>query len=42
MTTLRQKMIEDMQLKGLAERTQTSYVSCAPVGGHFKKSPDRQ
>lgn len=27
MTALRQKMIEDMQLRGLAERTQQSYVA---------------
>ncbi len=27
MTTLRQRMIEDMQLRGLAERTQEAYVA---------------
>ncbi len=41
MTALRQKMIEDMQLRGLAERTQQSYL--AAVSGlavYYGKGPD--
>ena len=42
MTVLRQKMIEDMQLKGLAVRTQEAYVGAVrQLSRHFKKSPDR-
>ncbi len=41
MSVLRQKMIEDMQLKGLAERTQEAYVGAIrQLSQHFKKSPD--
>ena len=32
MTALRQKMIEDMQLRGLSERTQASYVAAVRQG----------
>ena len=41
MTQLRQRMIEDMQLRGLAPRTQESYLA-AVVGlaRYFKRSPD--
>lgn len=40
MSALRQKMIEDMQLKGLAERTQEAYVGAVhQLSKHFKKSP---
>ncbi len=42
MSTLRQKMIEDMQLKGLALRTQEAYVNAVlQLSRRFKKSPDR-
>jgi len=42
MSILRQKMIEDMQLKGLAERTQEAYVGAVrQLSQHIKKSPDR-
>jgi len=42
MTPLRQKMIEDMQLRGLAERTQQSYVAAVrQVAQYYGKSPDR-
>jgi site-specific recombinase XerD len=42
MSVLRQKMIEDMQLKGLAERTQEAYVGAVyQLSQRFKKSPDR-
>ena len=42
MSALRQQMIEDMQLKGLAERTQEAYVGAVhQLSKHFKKSPDR-
>jgi site-specific recombinase XerD len=41
MSALRQKMIEDMQLKGLAERTQEAYVGAVhQLSLRFKKSPD--
>jgi integrase/recombinase XerD len=40
MTPLRQKMIEDMQLRGLAERTQEAYVRAADgLAKYFGKSP---
>lgn len=41
MTKLRQKMIEDMRLNGLAERTQESYLfSVTKLAKFFMKSPD--
>lgn len=41
MNALRQKMIEDMQLKGLAVRTQEAYVGAVhQLSKHYKKSPD--
>ena len=41
MSALRQKMIEDMQLKGLAVRTQEAYVNAVlQLSKRFKKSPD--
>ena len=41
MTVLRQKMIEDMQLKGLALRTQESYAQVvSQLAKHYHKSPD--
>jgi len=40
MTALRQKMIEDMQLRGLSERTQESYVGAVRrLGEYYGKSP---
>jgi integrase/recombinase XerD len=40
MTPLRQKMIEDMQLRGLAKRTQEAYVRAADgLAKYFGKSP---
>jgi integrase/recombinase XerD len=42
MTVLRQKMIEDMQLRGLAVRTQESYMQAVrQLAGHYHKSPDQ-
>ena len=42
MTALRQKMIEDMQLHGVAERTQDSYLRVVrQLAAYFKKSPDQ-
>lgn len=39
-TPLRQKMIEDMQLRGLAERTQASYVAAVRgLAEYYGKSP---
>jgi len=41
MSALRQKMIEDMQLKGLAIRTQEAYVNAVlQLSKRYKKSPD--
>ena len=41
MSALRQKMIEDMQLRGLAVRTQEAYVNAVlQLSRRFKKSPD--
>ena len=42
MTYLRQRMIEDMQLRGLAERTQEAYVGAVrQFAGHYNRSPDQ-
>jgi site-specific recombinase XerD len=42
MTALRQKMIEDMQLRGFAERTQEAYLSAVrQLAKHYQKSPDQ-
>jgi len=42
MTILRQKMIEDLQLRGLAERTQEAYVQAVrQLAAHYHKSPDQ-
>ena len=40
MTPLRKRMIEDMQLKGLAERTQESYAAAVQgLAKYYNKSP---
>lgn len=42
MNALRQKMIEDMQLHGFAERTQEAYLSAVrQLAKHYRKSPDQ-
>ena len=42
MTKLRQRMIEDMQLRGLSEKTQDSYLrSVRQLAEHFHKAPDQ-
>jgi integrase/recombinase XerD len=42
MTPLRQKMIEDMQLRGLSKRTQTTYVlMVSQLAQYFGKSPEQ-
>lgn len=42
MTALRQRMIEDMQLRGLAEKTQESYLRAVrQISEHYHKSPDQ-
>jgi integrase/recombinase XerD len=42
MTALRQKMIDDMQLRGFAERTQEAYLSAVrQLAKHYHKSPDQ-
>jgi integrase/recombinase XerD len=42
MTALRQKMIEAMPLRGLAERTQESYVAAVRgLAEYYGKSPDK-
>jgi integrase/recombinase XerD len=41
MTSLRQKMIEDMQLRGLSERTQEAYVRAVrQLAEYYSKSPE--
>lgn len=42
MTALRQRMLEDMHLRGLADRTQESYLAAvAQIAQHFNRSPDQ-
>jgi len=42
MTPLRQRMIDDLQLRGLSERTQEMYVRAVrPLADHDHKSPER-
>lgn len=42
MTPLRQRMIEDMTLAGLAPRTQEAYIqSVRALAGHYNRSPDK-
>jgi site-specific recombinase XerD len=42
MNVLRQKMIEDMQLHGFAERTQEAYLHAVrQLAKHYQKSPDQ-
>lgn len=42
MTPLRKRMLEDMQLRGLAERTQEAYVGAVEKLAHYSgKSPER-
>jgi integrase/recombinase XerD len=42
MTLLRQRMIEDMQLRGLSGRTQEAYVAAVrQLAEHYGKSPDQ-
>jgi integrase/recombinase XerD len=41
MTIIRQRMIEDMQLRGLSERTQDNYVRAVrQLAEYYRKSPD--
>jgi len=42
MTALRQKMVEDMQLRGLSERTQETYLRVVrQLAEHYGRSPDQ-
>ena len=42
MTPLRQRMIEDLQLRGLSQKTQDAYVRAVrQLAEHYGKSPDR-
>ena len=42
MTHLRQKMIEDLQLRGYAPGTQTLYVrAVSQLAEHYAKGPDQ-
>jgi len=42
MSALRQKMLEDMQLRGFAVRTQEAYLSAVrQLAKYYRKSPDR-
>lgn len=41
-TKLRQRMIEDLQLRGMSERTQEMYVRAVrKLAEHYNKSPDK-
>ena len=41
MTVLRQRMIEDMQLRGLAPRTQEAYAAAVEqLAKYYRKAPD--
>ena len=41
MTELRQRMLEDMQLRGLAPKTQTAYLRAVQqLAQHYNKPPD--
>ena len=42
MTPLRQRMLEDMQLRGFSPRTQEAYVNAVhQLAAHFHRSPDQ-
>ena len=42
MKTLKQRMREDLQLRGLSERTQKTYLSeVTRFARHFRKLPDK-
>ena len=42
MTALRNRMIEDMQLRGFSKRTQEAYVRAVrQLAEHYHKSPDQ-
>jgi hypothetical protein len=42
MTVLRQRLIDDLQLRGFSPRTQQAYVQAvARFARHFKTSPDQ-
>jgi len=42
MSALRQKMIEDLQLRGLSERTQESYLQAvSQLARYYRKPPDQ-
>jgi integrase/recombinase XerD len=42
MTELRKRMIEDLQLRGMSERTQGAYVRAVrQLAQHYRKSPDK-
>jgi len=42
MTALREKMLEDMQLRGLSKRTQESYMQAVQLlARHYRKPPDQ-
>ena len=42
MTPRRQRMIEDLQLRGVSERTQEMYVRAVrQLAAHYHKSPDQ-
>ena len=41
MTPLRQRMIEEMQVRGLSPRTQKAYIGAvAGLAGHYACSPE--
>jgi hypothetical protein len=41
MAPLGQRMVEDMQLRGLSEKTQEAYVRCETAGGALFSVPSQ-
>ena len=42
MTPLRQRMLNDMTVRGLAQNTQESYLNAViGLANHYRRSPDR-
>ena len=42
MTALRRRMLEDLQLRGLAPKTQQCYIAAVhQLAQHYRRAPDR-